>query len=46
MTSKRNIDDRLNDLESTDEEDDGAAVYIYDTTDADEPACVIGGEDE
>ena len=42
--TKRNINDRLNDLEGTDEEDNDGAVYIYDTADADEPSVIIGGD--
>lgn len=41
MTSKRSIDRRLEDLEGDGDEDDDGGVYIYDSTDADEPACVI-----
>jgi hypothetical protein len=45
MTSKRNINSRIDDLESTDEEDNDGAVYIYDIADADEPACIVGGNE-
>jgi hypothetical protein len=42
MNSKRNIDRRLEELETDENEDGNGGVYIYDSTDADEPACVIG----
>jgi hypothetical protein len=46
MTSKRNIESRIDDLSTDDESDNATTVYIYDAADADEPVCVIGGEDE
>ena len=42
MTSKQNIDSRLDDLEADEDEDDDGGIHIYDSTDADEPTCVIG----
>lgn len=45
MTSKRNIGNRIEGLSTDDEDDDDGGVYIYDAADADEPVCVIGGED-
>jgi len=46
MTTKRNINNRIDDLKGTDEEDNNdGAVYIYDTADTDEPACIVGGDE-
>jgi len=44
--SKRDVERRVDDLEDTDEDDDAGVVYIYDTADADEPAVVIGGDED
>lgn len=46
MTTARDVENRIDDLEGTDEEDNNdGAVYIYDTADADEPSVIIGGDE-
>jgi len=45
MTSKRNIDRRLDELEGDDDADATNRIEVYDTADTSgEPACIVGGE--
>lgn len=39
--SKRNVENRLDNLEEHDRDDEGG-ILVYDSTEAEEPACVIG----
>jgi len=46
MTTPRDVENRIDELEGTDEDavNETGGIYIYDTADADEPACIVGGD--
>jgi hypothetical protein len=47
MTTARDVENRIDDLKGTDEDavNETGGIYIYDTVDATEPACIIGGDE-